>query len=177
VQRAVKTSIMDCTCIYLDASAAIKIRGLSVAQQGTNWKGPSLPFSSPAACIQLGIQEAEKRCKLPQRGRAETTGINHGGRGISPPRIWSGDAKANCLPRFCDDSKFQTPYCLHCSARRRHGQNTARSSLKAKNSVFPCGRNTAPHIPLGPNQAFWICGAPLSPHISSQIYARPPCAV
>jgi len=44
-------------------------------------------------------------------------GVNHeGGRGDKFPRIWSGDANANFLPRFCYVLKFQAPDCLHCNA-------------------------------------------------------------
>jgi len=42
-------------------------------------------------------------------------GVNHrGGRqGDESPGIWSGDANANCPPRFVHVSKFQAPDCLH----------------------------------------------------------------
>jgi len=44
-------------------------------------------------------------------GQLITMDVDH--KWMSPP---AGDTNANCLPRFCHDSKFQAPDCLHYNA-------------------------------------------------------------
>ena len=41
---------------------------------------------------------------------------SRGDMGSSLPEFGVGDANANCPPKFCNVSKFQTPYFLHYNA-------------------------------------------------------------
>jgi len=55
-------------------------------------------------------------------------GVNHGEAGHEP-KIWSGDANANCPSRFCRVSKFEAPDCLHYNAVKTY-------QLRDSNRVF-----------------------------------------
>jgi len=65
-------------------------------------------------------------------------GLNHGGyRGTSPPEFGVGDANANCSPRFCHVSKFQTSDCLNYNVVMQKKAYRPNPIILTEYSLFP----------------------------------------
>jgi len=65
---------------------------------------------------------------------------------MSTPIIWSGHANANCAPKCCHASKFQSPDCRHYNVKQGHGQNIPHRihQKHAISSFFPRMRRLIP---------------------------------